>query len=142
MHTMSEHIYVSEWRKRQVADREIDISGNPIPSGAFPQRLRIAREMRGLDQSALAEKSGLPPSSISHFEASSRKPSFENLRRLANALEVTTDYLLGRVDDPEAYADADPLYRDFKNLSSADRDLAQSFIKMLSDRKKGGGEGA
>ncbi len=97
--------------------------------------------MRGLDQSALAEKSALPPSSISHFEAGSRKPSFENLRRLANALEVTTDYLLGRVDDPEAYAAADPLYRDFKNLSSDDRELAQSFMKMLSDRKKRGGEG-
>ena len=93
--------------------------------------------MRGLDQSTLAEKSGLPPSSISHFEAGSRKPSFQNLRRLANALAVTTDYLLGRVDDPEAFADADPLYRDFKNLSSADRELAHSFMKMLSDRKKG-----
>lgn len=117
-------------------DREIDISGNPIPSDAFPQRLRIAREMRELDQSGLAEKSGLPPSSISHFEAGSRKPSFENLRRLANALNVTADYLLGRVDDPEAYADADPLYRDFKNLSSDDRELAQSFMKTLADRKK------
>ena len=98
--------------------------------------------MRGLDQSALAEKSGLPPSSISHFEAGSRKPSFENLRRLANALEVTADYLLGRVDDPEAYADADPLYRDFKNLSSDDREIAQSFMKSLADRKKPGGKGA
>ena len=123
-------------------DREIDTLEDPVPSDVFPQRLRIARDMRGLDQSALAEKSGLPPSSISHFEAGSRKPSFENLRRLANALEVTTDYLLGRVDDPEAYADADPLYRDFKNLSSADRDLAQSFMKMLSDRKKRGEEDA
>ncbi len=75
-------------------------------------------------------------------KAGSRKPSFENLRRLADALEVTTDYLLARVDDPEAYADADPLYRDFKNLSSDDRELAQSFMKMLSGRKKRGGEGA
>ena len=140
MHIVSKHIPI--WRKRQVTNREIDTSGEAIPSDAFPQRLRMARDMRGLDQSALAEKSGLPPSSISHFEASSRKPSFENLRRLANALEVTTDYLLGRVDDPEAYADADPLYRDFKNLSSADRELAHSFMKMLSDRKKRGEEDA
>lgn len=123
-------------------DREIDMLRDPIPSDAFPQRLKIAREMRGLDQSALAEKASLPPSSISHFEAGSRKPSFENLRRLANALEVTADYLLGRVDDPEAYADADPLYRDFKNLSSDDREIAQSFMKSLADRKKRGGKGA
>ena len=123
-------------------NREIDILGDSVPSDAFSQRLRVARDMRGLDQSRLADSAGLPPSSISHFEAGSRKPSFENLRRLANALEVTTDYLLGRVDDPEAYADADPLYRDFKNLSASDRELAQSFMKMLSDRKKRSEEGA
>ena len=98
--------------------------------------------MRGFDQSALAERSGLPPSSISHFEAGSRRPSFENLRRLTNALDVTTDYLLGRVDDPEAYADADPLYRDFKNLTSDDRELARSFMKILSERKKHGKDDA
>ena len=118
--------------------RDTDTNAGPTPSEVFPERLRKAREMRGLDQSSLAEKSGLPPSSISHFEAGSRKPSFLNLRRLATALEVTTDYLLGRVDDPEAFADADPLYRDFKNLSSADRELAHSFMKMLSDRKRSG----
>ena len=113
-----------------------------LPSQTFPGRLKTVRDLRGLDQARLAEKSGLPPSSISHFEAGSRRPSFENLHRLANALDVTTDYLLGRVDDPEAYAEADPLYRDFKNLSAADRDLAQSFMKMLSTRKQrddGGG---
>lgn len=112
------------------------MSRNVAPSDAFAQRLRIARDMRALAQSSLADNAGLPPSSISHFESGSRKPSFENLRRLANALDVTTDYLLGRVDDPEAYADADPLYRDFKNLSSADRELTHSFMKALSDRKK------
>lgn len=111
------------------------MSKEPLPSEVFSERLKKARDLRSLDQARLAEISGLPSSSISHFEAGSRKPSFENLRRIANALAVTTDFLLGRVDDPEAYAEADPLYRDFKNLSSADRELAHSFMKMLADRK-------
>src|SRR5262245_26970266 len=95
------------------------------PSEVFPDRLRKARYIRELDQSRLAERAGLPSSSISHFEAGSRKPSFENLRRLANALEVSTDFLLGRVDEPEANAQVDPLYRHVQNLSAEDRDLAQ-----------------
>ena len=46
----------------------------------------------------------MPASSIAHFETGTRKPSFESLRRLAIALEITTDYLLGRVDSPDLAA--------------------------------------
>jgi len=105
------------------------------PSEIFKERLKKAREIRGLGQSNLARKAGLPPSSISHFEGGGRKPSFENLRRLAVALEVTTDYLLGRVDDVGSVAEADPLYRHVKNLSSEDRELARSFLKILAEKK-------
>ncbi|ATD82414.1 MULTISPECIES: helix-turn-helix domain-containing protein [Desulfovibrio] len=64
----------------------------------FRERLRIAREAKGLTQAELAELAKLPASSISLFEKGPRKPSFDNLRRLAGALDITTDYLLGRVD--------------------------------------------
>ena len=110
------------------------------PSNLFPQRLRRARDIRGLDQARLAAKAGLPASSISHFEVGSRKPSFENLGRLANALNVTTDYLLGRANDPEANAEADPIYRDFKNRSEEDRENIKLFMKFLEERSKKGKE--
>lgn len=108
------------------------------PSELFADRLQKARELRELSQSSLAAKAGLPASSISHFEAGSRKPSFENLRRLARALDVSTDYLLGRVDDvvADAAAPADPLYRDLKNLSDQDRELAREFMEMLAKRRR------
>lgn len=112
------------------------------PSEIFKERLKKARELRGLDQSSLAEKAGMPASSISHFEAGSRKPSFDTLRRLAHALAVTTDYLLGRVDDPAGIAEADPIYRDLQKLTDDDRELAKDFLKMLADRRKqGSGKG-
>jgi transcriptional regulator with XRE-family HTH domain len=106
------------------------------PSEIFKDRLRSAREVRGLSQSELAAKAGLPASSISHFEAGSRKPSFDNLRRLAMALEASTDYLLGRVDDLTQTTEADPLYRDLKNLSESDRQAAKAFLKHLAQTKK------
>ena len=107
-----------------------------LPSELFQERLRAARELRKWNQGALAERAGMPPSSIAHFESGSRKPSFDTLRRLANALEVTTDYLLGRVDDPSLAQAADPLFRDVGKLTGHDRELAKDFLKMLADRNK------
>jgi transcriptional regulator with XRE-family HTH domain len=107
---------------------------NPEPSEIFAERLKAAREFRKLKQTELAEQAKLPPSSVAHFEAGSRKPSFDTLRRLANALAVTTDYLLGRVDDPELAEAADPLFRDVGKLTGQDRELAKDFLKMLAER--------
>jgi transcriptional regulator with XRE-family HTH domain len=33
-------------------------------------------------------------------ESGARKPSFENLRRVADKLDVSVDYLMGRVGEP------------------------------------------
>ncbi|WP_211221632.1 helix-turn-helix domain-containing protein [Desulfocurvibacter africanus] len=106
----------------------------PSPSDVFKERLRAAREMRGLSQADLATKTGLPPSSIAHFEGGKRKPSFDNLRKLSEALDVTTDYLLGRADDPTAAVTADPLFRHAAKLTDKDRALAAEFLEMLAKR--------
>jgi transcriptional regulator with XRE-family HTH domain len=107
---------------------------NTPPSEIFRDRLRKARDLRGWNQGDLAERAGMPASSIAHFESGSRKPSFDTLRRLANALEMTTDYLLGRVDDPGLAEAGDPLFRDIGKLSSHDREIARDFMKMLAQR--------
>jgi transcriptional regulator with XRE-family HTH domain len=105
----------------------------------FKQRLVIAREMRGISQLELARRAGIPQSSVSQFETGMRKPSFDNLRRMATTLEVSTDYLLGRVDEPHLAAEADSLYRDAQNLTDANRKLAHDFIQMLASRNKRSG---
>jgi transcriptional regulator with XRE-family HTH domain len=106
----------------------------------FPERLRAAREKRGLSQGELAARAGLQASAISHFETGSRKPSFDNLRRLADALNVTTDYLLGRVTEAEALAGSDKLHRHLERLTSADRDIAEDFLKLLASKGKARGK--
>ena len=58
-------------------------------------RLRDLREIRGLTQSELAERVGMEPAMISHFEIGSRKPSYDNLRRLALGLECSVDQIMG-----------------------------------------------
>jgi len=104
------------------------------PSGVFPERLRAAREKRRLSQGELADRARFQASAISHFETGTRRPSFDNLRRLADALGVTTDYLLGRVTDAQALAGADKLHRHFDRLSNDDREMAEDFLKLLADK--------
>ena len=105
------------------------------PTDAFPERLKIARTRRELSQDGLAKRANLQPSAISHFETGTRKPSFDNLRRLADALEVTTDFLLGRVEEMQETAGADRLHRHLNQLSTADRDVADNILKALATRK-------
>lgn len=61
----------------------------------FCERMREARERRGYTQAHLAERMGVQSSTVSHFETGGRRPSMHNLRRLAMALNVSADYLLG-----------------------------------------------
>jgi len=108
-------------------------TSSPAPD-VFPQRLRAAREYRGLSQGQLAERAKLQPSAISHFETGARKPSFDNLRLLADTLDVTTDYLLGRVAEFKALAGADTLHRHYSALKDEDRKFADDLITHLANR--------
>jgi transcriptional regulator with XRE-family HTH domain len=110
------------------------MSASSPPSAVFPDRLRAAREYRGLTQGQLGERAGLQPSAISHFETGARKPSFDNLRLLADTLDVTTDYLLGRVDDFRSLAGADKLHRHYDNLQQEDRKFADELITLLANK--------
>ena len=49
-----------------------------LDSNEFKIRLKEVRKIRKLTQQELAEKTGIPVTSIAHFESGSRKPSLEN----------------------------------------------------------------
>jgi len=104
-------------------------------SRTFSDRLRAAREMRALSQLELAERAQLQQAAVSHYEGGARRPSLQNLRRLSEALEVTTDYLVGRSDSPAPFPPTDePLFRDFGRLTIANRELARQLVAQLARR--------
>ena len=114
------------------------MSESSKPSDIFPERLRTAREHRKLSQGELADRAGLQASAISHFETAGRKPSFDNLKKLADALNVSTDYLLGRTVEMEGSAKTgDRLHRHYARLSSEYQEMADEFLKILVRRAKG-----
>lgn len=59
------------------------------------QRIKIARKNAGMTQSELSSKLNIPYQSISQWERDLRNPKRETLQRIADALGVSVDYLLG-----------------------------------------------
>lgn len=57
--------------------------------------MAAVRAERGLTQVELAERANLTQSLVSDYERGQRKPSVDTLVRIARALEVSADRLLG-----------------------------------------------
>ncbi len=108
------------------------MSNSTDETRGFGERLRRARENRDLNQTELAAKAGLQPSAIGHFEKDRRKPSFANIRSLAKALNVTSDYLLGRTSE---MSKATTAFRGEENLSDGDREHIQMMIDLMNQKK-------
>ncbi|MBF2760720.1 MAG: helix-turn-helix transcriptional regulator [Ectothiorhodospiraceae bacterium AqS1] len=111
------------------------MSNDQANTNLFPARLRETRNLRGLDQAKLSQLAGIPATSISHFESGSRKPSLDNLRKLADALRVSIDYLLGRTDNLSAHIDA-AAYRHEDQMSREDLELMEAIRQHLASRSK------
>lgn len=72
-----------------------------------PERLRERREKSDLSQHELGEALGTKQQAISMYEKGTRRPDHDTLTRLADVLDTSTDYLLGRIDYPERLSDRD-----------------------------------
>lgn len=93
----------------------------------FGSRLRQLRKDRKLTQQQLAELIGVKNSVISFYEVGERTPSPDVLRKLALALHVTADYLLGI--ERGATLDA-------TGLDEQDRFAVQMIIGRLREKNK------
>ncbi|MBQ8508683.1 MAG: helix-turn-helix transcriptional regulator [Clostridia bacterium] len=67
----------------------------------FHEKVAEARHALHLTQQELADKAGLSKRTIAAYETVGANPTGRNIRRLADALEVTPEYLTaGQADDP------------------------------------------
>lgn len=64
------------------------------------ERLKARRLVKGWTQKELAERSGVPQQTISHYERNGMQPTVVPVQKLAYALECTPDYLMGNTDEP------------------------------------------
>lgn len=61
----------------------------------FAERLKAARETRGMDQTQLGRKLRVSQNNISNWEIGVSAPKLALFKRLCNALNTSADYLLG-----------------------------------------------
>lgn len=71
----------------------------PVNKGVPGELIRALRKQANLTQAQLAEKVGVSKTSIASWENDYYSPEGENLYNLADTLNVSVDYLLGRTDD-------------------------------------------
>jgi len=110
--------------------------------GPFPKRLKLARLLRELSHQALGRRAGIPPRAIERYEGGGAMPALETLVRLAKALDVPTDYLLGLVDVSFPCDTVEITGRNFDRLSDGDRELARRILRMLTDCDQSAESGA
>ncbi|HBH50208.1 MAG TPA: transcriptional regulator [Bacteroidales bacterium] len=92
----------------------------------FGERLKKARLEKGFSKSDLAKEIGVHYSQIGRYEDKGANPAADVLAKLANALEVSSDYLMNGTSN------------DLANNSLTDKELLNQFkaIQGMTDNDK------
>lgn len=98
------------------------------------------RDEKGLNQKELAEKVGLSQSVMNRIELGTRPVRDEELKKIAEILGTTTDYLLGASDVRNLYTDEEK-YPDVHDVEEAMKIILEQpglMLKgeLLSDESK------
>lgn len=97
----------------------------------LPERIKNLRANKdNMSQRELAKDLNIAPSTIAMYETGQRDPDTATLKILADYFNVSTDYLLGRTDDPSPpTAEEDP----DSDLQPTPRDRIKTFQKKLGE---------
>jgi len=96
-------------------------------------RLRVARELRGLTQVQLAREAGsVTSASLSQFENGHTRPSAATLRRLAVALRVPLRFFATPAHPPTQER-ADGFFRSLRSTSPRDRQQALAYVQLARE---------
>lgn len=117
------------------------MSNDDVRLSGFAQRLRTLRRQRNLSQTELGEKAGVHYTHISKYERDVSMPSVETVRGLAEALGVSTDFLVEGDKDDAARArfqDRELLrqFQEVEKLSDEDKQLVKRFLDALLFKHK------
>lgn len=93
------------------------------------QRLKLLREKRDMTQQELATVLETTQAQIWRWENDGAAPNTETIIRIAKYFDVTTDYLLGLVNDPRRELLESDLSEDERQLIRHFR--ARTFLKLF-----------
>lgn len=105
------------------------------------ERLRKARERKGLKQVQVHEKTGINNKTLSRYESGGSEPDVETLKTLAELYEVSLDWLTGHTEDPspsEKKEKPDELsntfFREWDKADEEKKKRTLDFIRFLNQQ--------
>ena len=105
----------------------------------FSERLKDLRKQAGLTQVDVAEKLGISQPAYASWERGVKKPTQENLVKIAQILNVSVDYLVGNSEEKTDELDnIGLLFRmTSKGLTEAEKAVfKKELIEFMEERKK------
>lgn len=97
------------------------------------------RDRKGLSQTELAEKSGVSRVMIGKYERGEAMPSIDAAKKIADALEVSLDYLVGEGINSKLDKQALKRLQDLEQLEDDKKktlfDLIDTYIRDAKARK-------
>lgn len=110
----------------------------------FSERLKNLRKKVGLTQVDVAGKLGISQQAYASWERGVKKPTQENLVKIAQILNVSVDYLVGNLEERTDELDnIELLFRmNSKGLSDEEKKVfKKELIEFMEERKKLFGNG-
>lgn len=101
--------------------------------GLLGKRIVELRKMKGLSQSDLAQRVSLSYAQIGRYETKGVQPPAEILKRMADALDTTVDFIVNGANDEKAKAslkDAE-LLRYFKDMEVLPDSEKSTLVKLI-----------
>jgi bacteriophage CI repressor helix-turn-helix domain len=105
----------------------------------FAGRLKELRKEANLTQVELAKRLGIGQSSYADWERGKKKPTQENLVKIAQVLNVSIDYLVGNSEEKSDELDnIELLFRmNSRGLTEEEKEIfKKELIEFMEERKK------
>lgn len=94
------------------------------------------RKEKNLSQQELALRLNISKSSLAMYETNKRQPNFDLVKKIADFFDVTTDYLLGRVTEPDSYISVAFEDGGDEPLSEDEKEHLEMMLKNFRESKK------
>jgi transcriptional regulator with XRE-family HTH domain len=111
-----------------------------IISVKFPAKLKSARQLKGFSQGQLARKVGSDSQRISKYERGVMVPTTAILVKLANALDISLDYLLLDAENKAVSQIQDAVllnqFIQIESLAEKDKSLVKGLLDAFIKKSK------
>jgi transcriptional regulator with XRE-family HTH domain len=105
------------------------------------ERLKIARQRKGLKQTQVKEKTGINNKTLSGYENNVAEPDLKTLKTLAELYEVSVEWLIGNTDSSRGFTEEEQQALDNMKKAVPLKQIAQEHDidwdgKILDEREK------